>query len=50
MTTHSADARIPTQYNPFIPEVHANPYPMYVRLRAEDPIQWSELMLSLIHI
>ena len=35
---------VTTQYNPFIPEVHANPYPMYVRLRAEDPVQWSELM------
>ena len=35
---------VTTQYNPFIPEVHANPYPMYVSLRAEDPVQWSELM------
>jgi cytochrome P450 len=32
------------QYNPFIPEVHANPYPMYARLRAEDPVHWSPLM------
>lgn len=35
---------VTTQYNPFIPEAHANPYPMYVRLRAEDPVQWSEMM------
>ncbi len=39
---------VTTQYNPFIPEVHANPYPMYVRLRAEDPVQWNELMESWI--
>ena len=37
---------VTTQYNPFIPEAHANPYPMYVRLRTEDPVQWSELMES----
>ena len=34
---------VTVQYNPFIPEVHANPYPMYARLRAEDPIHWSPL-------
>ncbi len=32
------------QYNPFTPEVHANPYPLYHRLRAEDPIHWSGLL------
>jgi cytochrome P450 len=37
---------VTTQYNPFIPEVHTNPYPMYVRLREEDPVHWSELMDS----
>ena len=35
---------VTVQYNPFIPEVHANPYPMYARLRAEDPVHWSALM------
>jgi len=35
---------VTTQYNPFVPEVHANPYPMYVRLREEDPVHWSTLM------
>jgi cytochrome P450 len=35
---------VTVQYNPFIPEVHANPYPMYHRLRSEDPVHWSELM------
>ena len=39
---------VTTQYNPFIPEVHANPYPMYNRLREEDPVHWSELMDSWI--
>ncbi len=35
---------VTVQYNPFIAEVHANPYPMYARLRAEDPVHWSSLM------
>src|SRR3970040_3164988 len=35
---------VPWQYTPFIPEVHATPYPMSARLRAEDPIHWSPLM------
>jgi len=35
---------VTVQYNPFIPDVHANPYPMYARLREEDPVHWSELM------
>lgn len=35
---------VTVQYNPFIPDVHANPYPMYARLRAEDPVHWSALM------
>ena len=35
---------VTTQYNPFIQEVHANPYPMYIRLREEDPVHWSALM------
>jgi cytochrome P450 len=39
---------VTTQYNPFIPEAHANPYPMYSRLREEDPVHWSELMDSWI--
>ena len=27
---------------PFLPEVHANPYPPYHRLRTEDPVHRSE--------
>jgi cytochrome P450 len=32
------------QFNPFVPEVHADPYPMYRQLREQDPVHWSELM------
>lgn len=35
---------VTVQYNPFIPEVHANPYPLYRQLREQDPIHWSELL------
>ncbi len=34
---------VTVQYNPFIPQVHANPYPVYRQLRAEDPVHWSDL-------
>jgi pimeloyl-[acyl-carrier protein] synthase len=30
-------------FNPFLPEVHQNPYPLYHRLRAEDPVHRSPL-------
>ena len=30
-------------FNPFLPEVHEDPYPMYERLRREDPVHRSEL-------
>ncbi len=26
------------ELNPFLPEVHAGPYPLYHRLRAEGPV------------
>ena len=26
------------EFNPFLPEVHVDPYPLYQRLRAEDPV------------
>ncbi len=28
----------PLQFNPYLPEVHADPYPLYRRLREEDPV------------
>jgi pimeloyl-[acyl-carrier protein] synthase len=31
----------PIEFNPFLPEVHANPYPLYRRLRARDPVHQS---------
>lgn len=30
------------EFNPFLPEVHANPYPLYQRLRTQDPVHHSE--------
>ncbi len=30
-------------FNPFLPEVHEDPYPLYQRLRAEDPVHRSVL-------
>ena len=35
---------VTVQFNPFAPEAHANPYPLYRRMREEDPVHWSELM------
>ncbi|MBI2913962.1 MAG: cytochrome P450 [Chloroflexi bacterium] len=39
---------VTVQFNPLAPEVHANPYPLYRRMREEDPIHWSEMMESWI--
>ena len=35
---------VTVEYNPFVPDVHANPYPMYRQLREEDPVHWSPLL------
>lgn len=32
------------QYNPALPEARADPFPLYRRLREEDPVHWSELL------
>ncbi|HEV8712958.1 MAG TPA: hypothetical protein VGX03_09035 [Candidatus Binatia bacterium] len=29
------------EFNPFLPEFRADPYPFYHRLRSADPIHWS---------
>jgi cytochrome P450 len=29
-------------YNPFLPEVRLDPYPLYQQLRASEPVQWNE--------
>jgi cytochrome P450 len=34
----------PPQYNPFLPGVHANPYPHYHLIQAENPVHWSDAM------
>ena len=31
-------ASIEVEFNPFLPEFHANPYPFYHRLRTADPV------------
>jgi cytochrome P450 len=33
-------------YNPFLPEMLANPYPTYRRLREEDPVHYSDVIRS----
>ena len=35
---------VAVQYNPAIPEVQKDPYPLYKRLREEDPVHWSEAL------
>jgi cytochrome P450 len=29
-------------FDPFAPDIRANPYPLYHRMRTEDPVHWSE--------
>ncbi|MBE9029053.1 cytochrome P450 [filamentous cyanobacterium LEGE 11480] len=36
------------KFNPFSPEFHSDPYPIYARLQAEDPIHWSFLQAWII--
>jgi cytochrome P450 len=31
------------EFNPYLPEVHQDPYPLYHRLRASDPVHRSSL-------
>src|SRR5262249_20201787 len=33
------------EFNPFLPEFHANPYPFYHRLRATDPVHPTPMSL-----
>ena len=33
---------VSVQFNPSLPEARADPYPLYKRLREEDPVHWSE--------
>jgi cytochrome P450 len=36
------DTRERVFYNPFLPEVRLDPYPLYQQLRASEPVQWNE--------
>ena len=49
--TRRADKAL-SLYNLLDPEVLANPYPLYHKLRNEDPVHWDPFLhaLSLIHI
>lgn len=38
----------PVEYNPYLPDVHVNPYPHYHRLQAENPVHWSQAMQAWI--
>jgi pimeloyl-[acyl-carrier protein] synthase len=31
----------PLEWNPFLPDVHRDPYPLYHQLRHEDPVHWN---------
>ena len=31
----------PIDFNPFLPEVHEDPYPLYERMRSLDPVHWN---------
>ena len=42
-TIESDVAATPVEFNPFDPEFRNNPYPLYHRLRTEDPVHWSIL-------
>lgn len=32
------------EFNPFLPEFRADPYPLYQHLRSADPVHWSEFL------
>ncbi|HJY84582.1 MAG TPA: cytochrome P450 [Candidatus Binatia bacterium] len=40
---HEAQTPSAVEFNPLLPEFRANPYPLYYRLRAEDPVHRSTL-------
>jgi cytochrome P450 len=40
LSTNPPHARV--FYNPFLPEVRLDPYPLYHQLRAGEPVQWNE--------
>ncbi|HEX9070076.1 MAG TPA: cytochrome P450 [Ktedonobacterales bacterium] len=34
------------RFDPFLPEIHANPYPFYAQLREHDPLHWGMPFLA----
>jgi len=36
----------PVEYNPYLPDVHTNPYPHYHQIQANNPVHWSHAMQS----
>jgi cytochrome P450 len=34
------------RFDPFLPEIHANPYPFYTTLREQDPVHWGMPFLA----
>ena len=39
---------VAVQYNPFSPDTHANPYPLYKQLRDTDPVHRAEMMDAVV--
>jgi len=37
-------ATSPVEFNPFLPEFRADPYPQYHQLRSADPVHWSAFL------
>src|SRR6266568_105850 len=44
ITSQSRETQAPSLYQLYDPEVLANPYPLYARLRSEDPVHWDPFL------
>ncbi|KYC37611.1 cytochrome [Scytonema hofmannii PCC 7110] len=47
-TVASQNGKVTFKFNPFLPEFHTDPYPIYTHLRTEDPIHMSSLGIWII--
>jgi pimeloyl-[acyl-carrier protein] synthase len=43
-TEASSATAPPVEFNPFLPEFRADPYPLYRQLRSADPVHWSAFL------